>query len=43
MPASGVLERAYYPTPERLAQAMRRLLADAPAADDLLVGPGHGR
>lgn len=43
MPSSGILERAYYPTPERLAAAMQNLLDDAPVADELLVGGGHGR
>lgn len=33
MPASGRLERAYYPTPERIADAARGLLAGAPAAE----------
>lgn len=37
MPASGVLERAYYPTPERLAGVMQDLLADAVVTDELLV------
>lgn len=43
MPASGVLERAYYPTPERLAAAMQNLLDGAPIGDAELVGGGHGR
>lgn len=36
MPASGVLERAYYPTPERLAAVMQQMLAGA--AVDALAG-----
>lgn len=37
MPSSTVLERAYYGTPERLAAAMQRLIAGAPArADDVV-------
>jgi pyruvate dehydrogenase E1 component beta subunit len=43
MPSSGVLERAYYPTPDRLAAAMQDLLGEAPVTDELLVGGGHGR
>ena len=39
MPASGPLERAYYPTPERLAAAMRAMIGDgsAIAHDELLA------
>jgi pyruvate/2-oxoglutarate/acetoin dehydrogenase E1 component len=33
MPSSGVLERAYYPTPDRLAVAMQALIAGAPVRD----------
>ena len=35
MPASGILERAYYPTPERLAAAMQGLIAGDVVARDL--------
>lgn len=38
MPASGPLERAYYPTPARLAAAMRTMLYGSPVDGDLLVG-----
>ncbi|MCR9247008.1 MAG: alpha-ketoacid dehydrogenase subunit beta [bacterium] len=31
MPAAGPLERSYYPTPERIGEAMRELLAGQPA------------
>jgi pyruvate dehydrogenase E1 component beta subunit len=32
MPASGVLERAYYPTPERIGALMARMIDGAPVA-----------
>ncbi|MEO6595990.1 MAG: transketolase C-terminal domain-containing protein [Planctomycetota bacterium] len=38
MPASGPLERAYYPTPQRLGAAMRSMLFGTEVDDDLLVG-----
>jgi pyruvate dehydrogenase E1 component beta subunit len=33
MPASGVLERAYYPTPERIGAIAKRMIAGAEIAD----------
>ena len=38
MPASGPLERAYYPTPERIGAAMQAMMLGAAVNDDLLVG-----
>jgi pyruvate dehydrogenase E1 component beta subunit len=41
MPASGVLERAYYPSADRLAAAMRALIAGERVCDDAIeVVPG---
>ncbi|GAB4149379.1 MAG: alpha-ketoacid dehydrogenase subunit beta [Planctomycetota bacterium] len=37
MPASGVLERAYYPTPERLARAMRAMFEGEVVGQELLI------
>lgn len=37
MPASGRLERAYYPTPDRIGELMQRLLDDAPVGAPLLA------
>jgi len=41
MPSSGVLERAYYSTPDRLAVVMQRLIAGdrIPVEDGALVVP----
>ncbi len=33
MPSSGLLERAYYPTPERLGAAMRSMIVATPVGD----------
>lgn len=38
MPSSGVLERAYYPTPDRIAALMQRLLAGQTVDDPATVG-----
>lgn len=37
MPASGPLERAYYPTPQRLANAMRAMIEGAPVDQELVA------
>jgi len=37
MPSSGVLERRYYPTPERLAEVMREVLADNPTPSTVIA------
>jgi len=36
MPASGPLERAYYPTPERIGAVMQRMIAGAPVGETLV-------
>ena len=37
MPASGPLERAYYPTPERIAARMRHMIAGAPVEAEVVA------
>jgi pyruvate dehydrogenase E1 component beta subunit len=37
MPSSGVLERAYYPTPERIGAVISRMIAGATVGDEVLA------
>jgi pyruvate dehydrogenase E1 component beta subunit len=37
MPSSGVLERAYYPTPERIGATISRMIAGATVGDEVLA------